>query len=51
MDDTTGDEFINDSSPDWYLPKQRMLAEIDAALSPAARKVAPPNPTPPNSSA
>lgn len=31
-------EFINDSSPDWYLPKSRMLAEIDAALSPAAPK-------------
>ena len=25
-------EFIDDGNPDWYLPKQRMLAEIDAAL-------------------
>lgn len=27
-------EFIDDIVPGWYLPKQRMLAEIDAALLP-----------------
>ena len=26
-------EFIDDIVPGWYLPKQRMLAEIDAALT------------------
>ena len=29
-------EFIDDVVPGWYLPKQRMLAEIDAALLPGA---------------
>ena len=32
-------EFIDDIVPGWYLAKQRMLAEIDAALSPAAPSV------------
>jgi hypothetical protein len=30
-------EFIDDIVPGWYLPKQRMLAEIDAALLPLSR--------------
>lgn len=27
-------EFIDNCAPDWYLAKQRMLDEINAALSP-----------------
>lgn len=29
-------DFIDDGNPDWHLAQRRMLAEIDAALSPAA---------------
>ena len=42
-------EFINDNSPDWYAAKQRMLAEINAALT--AYHAALPGPTQPSSSA